>query len=156
MITVDDILREKRHTRVVTLRMQETVADAVRVMKRENISSVIVTDICGTEGSTVMGVFSERDVTRALLEHGATTPKVVLATLLRREVISCRLEDSIITVLRLMDEHQVRHLPVMEDYSLVGVISATDLMRHYLRESEIPNLLDPAASTLHVQLSALR
>ncbi|MFG1347196.1 CBS domain-containing protein [Xanthobacter autotrophicus DSM 431] len=156
MITVDDILREKRDTRIITMRLHETVADAVLVMKRENISSVIVTDVCRTEGSTVMGVFSERDVTRALLEHGATTPKVVLATLLRREVISCRLEDSIITVLRLMDEHQVRHLPVMEDYSLVGVISATDLMRHYLRESEIPNLLDPAASTLHVQLSALR
>lgn len=156
MITVDDILREKRDTRIITMRMHETVADAVLVMKRENISSVIVTDVCRTEGSTVVGVFSERDVTRALLEHGAATPKVVLASLLRREVISCRLEDSIVTVLRLMDEHQVRHLPVMEDFALVGVISATDLMRHYLRESETPNLLDPASAGLYVHLTALR
>ncbi|QRG04754.1 CBS domain-containing protein [Xanthobacter dioxanivorans] len=156
MITVDDILREKRHTRVVTLRMQETVADAVRVMKRENISSVIVTDICGTEGSTVMGVFSERDVTRALLEHGSNTPRMLLASLLKREVISCRLDDGIATVLRLMDEHQVRHLPVMEEYTLIGVISATDLMRHYLREAEMKTLLDPALGGMDAHLTPLR
>lgn len=156
MITVDDILREKRDTRIITLRMHETVADAVLVMKRENISSVIVTDVCGTESNTVVGVFSERDVTRAVLAHGAGTPKVVLATLLKREVISCTLGDSIETVLRLMVEHQVRHLPVMENYALVGVISATDLMRHFLRESEVAPALEPAAAGLEAGLAALR
>lgn len=156
MISVDDILREKRDTRIITMRMHETVADAVLVMKRENISSVVVKDVCRTEGNTVVGVFSERDVTRAVLAHGPNTPKVVLASLLKREVIACRLADSIHTVLRLMDEHQVRHLPVIEDYNLVGVISATDLMRHYLRESEVSVLAEPATGALSPGLSALR
>lgn len=156
MMTVDDILREKRDTRIITLRTHETVAQAVLVMKRENISSVVVTDVCGTEGDTVMGVFSERDVARALLEHGANTSKTVLASLLKREVISCRLDDTIATVLRLMDEHQVRHLPVMEEHTLVGVISATDLMRHYLREAEMRPLMDLAPDSLGDHLAPLR
>ncbi|MFG1376316.1 CBS domain-containing protein [Xanthobacter autotrophicus] len=155
MKTVDDMLRAKRDTRIITLRMHETVADAVLVMKRENISSVIVKDVCGTEGNTVVGVFSERDVTRAVLEHGANTPKMVLASLLKREVVSCTLADSIETVLRLMVEHQVRHLPVIEDHSLVGVISATDLMRHYLKEEEAA-LREPVSAGMEAGLAALR
>lgn len=155
MITVDDILREKRHTRIITVRGNETVATAARIMKAENISSVIVKDVCRTEGNTVMGVFSERDVTRALLTHGAATPNVQLATLLKRALISCRLSDTIETVLRLMDEHQVRHLPVMEEHGLVGVVSATDLMRHYLHEEETSHSGQPAAGQ-GMALSALR
>ena len=154
MFTVDDILRDKRDTRIITLRMHETVADAVLVMKRENISSVIVTDVCRTEGSTVMGVFSERDVVRALLAHGASTSKMVLAALMKRDVISCRGDDSLVTVLRLMDEHQVRHLPVMQDFALVGVISATDLMRHFLREAEAAAMRDPAHAEMALQMGA--
>lgn len=156
MITVDDILREKRDTRIITVRANETVATAVLIMKRENISSVIVKDVCRTEGNTVVGVFSERDVTRALLAHGAATPNVVLATLLQRDVISCRVSDSIETVLRLMNEHQVRHLPVMEEYALVGVISATDLMRHYLHEREVTSHAEQAMSGMSAGLAALR
>lgn len=156
MITVDDILREKRDTRIVTVRMNETVATAAMVMKRENISSVVVKDVCRTEGNTVVGVFSERDVTRALVEHGANTPNVTVATLLKRAVISCELGDSIATVLRLMNEHQVRHLPVMVEHNLVGVISATDLMRHYLHEEEVHTHAEQADSGLTAGLAALR
>ncbi len=156
MITVDDILREKRDTRIVTVRMNETVSTAVMVMKRENISSVIVKDVCRTEGNTVVGVFSERDVTRALAAHGAKTPDLPVATFLDRPVLSCALQDSIESVLRLMNEHQVRHLPVMEDFSLVGVISATYLMRHYLHESEEASHAEQAASGMSAGLAALR
>lgn len=156
MITVDDILREKRDTRIVTVRMSEKVATAVKVMRRENISSVVVKDDCSTEGDTVMGVFSERDVTRALLEHGPRTGDMVLASLLDREVISCTGSDTIEAVLRLMDENQVRHLPVIENYELVGVISATDLMRHYLREAEAAGRPGLAPGGLGGGLAVLR
>ncbi|WP_341989510.1 CBS domain-containing protein [Azorhizobium sp. AG788] len=156
MITVDDILREKRDTRIVTVRMNETVATAALIMRRENVSSVVVKDVCRTEGNTVVGVFSERDVTRGLAEHGANITSLPVATFLKRAVISCTLEDSIVTVLRLMNEHQVRHLPVMVEHNLVGVISATDLMRHYLHESEVASHADQARSGMTVALAALR
>ncbi|BAF89634.1 MULTISPECIES: CBS domain-containing protein [Azorhizobium] len=156
MISVDDILREKRDTRIVTVRMNETIATAAMIMRRENVSSVVVKDVCRTEGNTVVGVFSERDVTRALVEHGANTPSLTVGAFLKRQVISCALTDSIVTVLRLMDEHQVRHLPVMQEHALVGVISATDLMRHYLHESEVATFAEQAHSGMNVALAALR
>lgn len=156
MITVDDILREKRHARIITVRMNETVGTAALIMKRENISSVVVKDVCRTEGNTVVGVFSERDVTRALVDHGANTPNLLVASFIRRAVISCRLADSIGTVLRLMNEHEVRHLPVIEEHGLVGVISATDLIRHYLHEEEAEAQPGQAVGGVSAALAALR
>jgi len=114
VITVDDILREKRDTRIIAIRVSDTVAKATLFMKRENVSSVLVMDECASEHGTVIGVFSERDVARAVLEHGAATPDMVLASFLERELICCEPSDSIVTALRLMNEHQVRHLPVIE------------------------------------------
>ena len=156
MIIVADILREKRDTRIITVRMHETVATAALVMQRENISSVVVQDMVDTEGATVIGVFSERDVTRALVEHGSATSALPVATFLKRDMVSCAQEDTIVNVLRLMNEHQVRHLPVMEDHTLVGVISTTDLMRHYLREAEAQHLGTPNEGRLTAELVALR
>lgn len=155
MITVDDILREKRHARIITVRMNETVGTAALIMKRENISSVVVKDVCRTEGNTVVGVFSERDVTRALVDHGSSTASLPVASFIRRAVISCRLSDSIGTVLRLMNEHEVRHLPVIEEHGLVGVISATDLIRHYLHEEEA-ELQPGQVGAVGAALAALR
>lgn len=156
MITVADILREKRDTRIITMRMHETVATAALIMQRENISSVVVQDIVETEGATVIGVFSERDVARALVEHGAATPGLAVAAFMKRALVSCGLEDTLLTVLRLMNEHQIRHLPVMEDHALVGVLSATDLMRHYLHEGETHAYSGVRPGDLAAGLLALR
>ncbi|QTL03337.1 CBS domain-containing protein [Aquabacter sp. L1I39] len=156
MTTVADILREKRDTRIITMRMHETVATAALIMQRENISSVVVQDIVETEGATVIGVFSERDVARALVEYGPATPSLAVATFMRRALVSCALEDSVLLVLRRMTEHQIRHLPVMDDHALVGVLSATDLMRHYLHEAEAEACSALASSDLSAGLLALR
>lgn len=156
MITVADILREKRDTRIITMRMHETVATAARIMQRENISSVVVQDVVDTEGATVIGVFSERDVARALVEHGPATPGLPVATFMKRALVSCALEDTLLAVLRRMTDHQIRHLPVMEEHALVGVISATDLMRHYLNEGEAQRFPALAAGELAAGLLALR
>lgn len=156
MITVDDILREKRDTRIIAIRMTETVARATLLMKRENVSSVLVMDECISEHGTVIGVFSERDVARAVLEHGPATPGMMLASFLERELIFCAPTDSIVTALRLMNEHQIRHLPVMEDFALQGVISATDLLRHYLKEAEEQGLADAVLRSSTPELAVLR
>lgn len=156
MITVDDILREKRDTRIIAVRVTDTVARAALLMKRENVSSVLVMDECPSEHGTVIGIFSERDVTRAVLEHGPATPGMVLASFLERELICCGPSDSIVTALRLMNEHQVRHLPVMEDFALEGVISATDLLRHFLKEAESRGIADAYLCSSTPELAVLR
>jgi len=130
----EDILRQK-DTRIVMIRVGETVATAVALMTRENVGALLVKEVCRTEGNVVVGVFSERDVARALSVHGAAALAMPVSAFIGRSVISCEPRDSIETVLRLMDENHIRHVPVMEDHTLVGVISARDLIRHFLQQA---------------------
>ena len=67
---VGDILR-KKNTRIATVRMNETVAIAAQLMRASNISALVVKDVVRTEGNTAVGMFTERDVVRAIAEHGA-------------------------------------------------------------------------------------
>src|SRR5262245_13542710 len=102
MTTVDDILRAKRNTRILTVRMRETVETAIALMQRENVSALVVKDVCRTEGNVVVGIFSERDVTRALGAHGPSALSMPVANFLNRPLASCALSDSLAAVLRLM------------------------------------------------------
>jgi CBS domain-containing protein len=129
MTTVADVLRQK-DTRIITIRLRETVGMAVTLMQRENIHALVVKDVCRTEGNTVVGIFSERDVARALAVHGAGALDIEIATLINRPLVSCAMKDTVETVLGLMDQHQVRLLPVIEDHALSGVISISDIIRH--------------------------
>jgi CBS domain len=70
---VGDILRKKA-ARVATVRMNETVAIAAQLMRSSNISALVVKDVVRTEGNTAVGMFTERDVVRAIAEHGAACP----------------------------------------------------------------------------------
>jgi CBS domain-containing protein len=133
MTTVADVLRQKNDTRIITIRLSETVAMAVTLMKRENVHALVVKDVVRTEGNTVVGIFSERDVARALADHGAGALDKSISTLLNRPLVSCTMSDTVETVLQLMDQHQVRLLPVIESYALSGVISITDVIRHLVR-----------------------
>jgi CBS domain-containing protein len=137
MTTVADVLRQKKDTRIITIRLSETVAMAVTLMKRENVHALVVKDVCRTEGNTVVGIFSERDVARGLATHGAGVLDMTIASLLDRPLVSCAMSDTVETVLRLMDEHQVRLLPVIESYALSGVISISDIIRHLVRAPAI-------------------
>src|SRR5687768_3610672 len=99
MTKVDDILREKKNTRILTVRLAETVATAVALMKRENVSALVVKDVCGTEGNVVVGIFSERDVARALASQGAAALASPVSAALNRPLASCTVHDTLESVL---------------------------------------------------------
>jgi CBS domain-containing protein len=136
MATVGDVLRLK-DTRIITIRLRETVAMAVTLMKRESIHALVVKDVCRTEGNVVVGIFSERDVARGLAAHGPAVLNMPVADFLNRPLVSCAANDTVERVLQLMDEHQVRLLPVLESHTLIGVISITDVIRHLVRTPAI-------------------
>lgn len=128
MLTVADILRHK-DTRIITVRLRESAATAAMLMKRENISALVVKDVCRSEGNIVVcGVFSERDLARALATHGGAAMNMPVSALLTHPLVSCRQEDTIETVMRLMTENQVRLLPVLDEHTLVGVVSISDVV----------------------------
>ncbi|WP_371347264.1 CBS domain-containing protein [Ancylobacter sp. IITR112] len=129
---VADLMKLKS-ARVPTIRMGETVEMAATLLNRERIGAVVVKDACGSEGVTVVGIFSERDVVRAVAERGVGALRLTVGELMSRNMISCRMEDTVDHVRALMDTHHVRHLPVMEEHQLVGVLSIRDVIAHDVR-----------------------
>lgn len=101
-----------------------TVSDAARLMATRNAGAVLV-----VQDERLVGIFTERDVVRALATHGAAALAMPIADLIKRPLAQCREQDSVETVLQLMDKHQVRMLPVMQEHTLIGVISISDIIR---------------------------
>ena len=126
-MNVGDILRRK-HARVVTVRMNETGAIAAQLMRTADISALVVTDVCDTEGNVTAGMISERDVVRAVAEHGAAALTQKIANLISvQRLISCHSSDSLDHVRHLMNSNHIRHVPVIDDYTLIGVVSSRDI-----------------------------
>jgi CBS domain-containing protein len=124
---VGDILRNKP-ARVVTVRMNETVGVAAQLMRASNISALVVKDVVRTEGNTAVGMFTERDVVRAIAEHGAAGVTMKVSQLVSvQRLVSCSTSDTLEHVRHLMNAHHIRHLPVIDDFALAGVISMRDV-----------------------------
>jgi len=124
---VEDILRRKT-TRIATVRMNETVAIAAQLMRAGNISALVVKDVCRTEGNVAVGMFSERDVVRAIASHGAAGADLKVSSLISvQERSSCRSTDTLEHVRHLMNKNHIRHVPVIDDYTLIGVVSIRDI-----------------------------
>src|SRR5215211_3030292 len=132
---VGDILRKKA-ARVATVRMNETVAIAAQLMRSSNISALVVKDVVRTEGNTAVGMFTERDVVRAIAEHGAAGVNLKISQLISvQQLVSCTTSDTLEHVRRLMNKHHIRHLPVIDNYSLIGVVSIRDILTAFDDES---------------------
>lgn len=126
-MNVETILRHKE-ARIISVRMDETVEAAARLLHRERIGALAVQDVCHTEGNTAVGMFSERDLVRAVVEHGAAALKRQVADFTSFRIVTCKAGDKIEHALHLMLEHHVRHLPVFEEFTLIGVISMRDVL----------------------------
>src|SRR6201982_3206462 len=124
---VGDILRKKA-ARVATVRMNETVAIAAQLMRSGNISALVVKDVVRTEGNTAAGMFTERDVVRAIAEHGAAGVNLKVSQLISvQKLVSCSSTDTLEHARHLMTSHHIRHLPVIDDFALAGVVSMRDI-----------------------------
>ena len=124
---VGDVLRKKA-ARVATVRMNETVAIAAQLMRSSNISALVVKDVVRTEGNTAVGMFTEHDVVRAIAEHGAAGANLKVSQLISvQQLVSCTSSDTLEHVRHVMNREHIRHLPVIDDYNLIGVISIRDI-----------------------------
>lgn len=126
-MNVADILKQKP-SRIVTVRQNETVAVAAMIMKRENIGALLVKDVVRTEGNTPLGMFTERDIVHAIVDHGPNALTTPVGQLMTKKIISCRPQDDLETVKRLMNQHGIRHLPVVEGGQLIGVVGIRDVI----------------------------
>jgi CBS domain-containing protein len=109
--------------------MNETVGTAARLLRTENIGALVVKDVCRTEGNVAVGMFSERDVVRAVAEHGPSGINMKISALISvQKLVSCHSSDTLDHVRELMNANHIRHLPVIDDHTLIGVISMRDII----------------------------
>ena len=118
--------------KVVTLRPDATVATVIRMLKLESIGALVVSE----DGEKILGIISERDVVRALVDHGGEVLKVRVAELMTRSVKTCTPDANIKDVMAEMTRSRVRHLPVVRDGKLCGIISIGDVVKNRLEELE--------------------
>ena len=125
---VGDVLRKKTSARVVTVRMNETVGVAAQLMRTSNISALVVKDVVRTEGNTAVGMFTERDVVRAIASQGAAGVNLKVSQLISvQRLVACSSTDTLEHVRHLMNVHHIRHMPVIDNFALSGVISMRDV-----------------------------
>lgn len=124
---------------IVSMGPQATILEACRLLVEHRIGAVLVLD-----GDRVAGMFSERDVARALAERGTAALDITLAEVMTRNVLTCKPEDSVDDVMAVMTARRVRHLPVLAEGRLVGMISIGDVVKHRLDEAalEVDSLRD--------------
>jgi CBS domain-containing protein len=97
-------------------------------MRASDISALVVKDVVRTEGNTAVGMFTERDVVRAIAEHGAAGLNMKVSQLISvQQLVSCSSGDMLEHARHLMNKHNIRHLPVIDNYSLIGVVSIRDI-----------------------------
>jgi CBS domain-containing protein len=130
-MTVRSILAEKGST-VVTVRSDTQVREAVRRLKQANVGALVVSD----DGATVAGIISERDIVRALGDHDNGLLDMPVSRLMTREVRTCRPEDRIKELMGVMTHGRFRHLPVLEEGELVGLVSIGDIVKRRVDELE--------------------
>jgi CBS domain-containing protein len=121
---VSDIL-ESKGRRIVSVDAKALTTDISAVLKAERIGAVLV--LGGDDD--LLGIVSERDIVGAIAEQGESALQLTAADLMSRSVVTCTLETSTAEIMEQMLEHQIRHLPVSSDGSLVGIISIGDVVR---------------------------
>lgn len=110
----------------------DTIAAAVGILREKHIGALVVT---GSDGGLV-GILSERDIVRKLAETpGQTLPQMVEDNM-TRDVATCAPQDTLVTVLRRMTEGRFRHMPVVDDGRLCGMVTIGDVVNYRLRELE--------------------
>ncbi len=126
---VADILRSKGSA-VFSITSKAPVSEAISMLHTNHIGALVVLD----EKAEAVGIISERDVARGLAEKGERILGLKVADLMSRHIHVCTPRDSVKDVMTWMTEYRIRHLPVVEDGKLRGLISIGDVVKYRLSE----------------------
>jgi CBS domain-containing protein len=129
---IADVLHSKGHD-VVKVRPIDTVEVAVRKLSEHRIGALVVEN----PWMKLVGIFSERDFVNAIAHNGADALRFQVQQLMSSRVITCRSSDRIDAALAAMTLAKIRHLPVVDDGELRGIVSIGDLVKHRLDEKEL-------------------
>ena len=130
-MTVKTILSAKGGN-VTTIEPSADLAAATKLLAEKRIGALLIT---GAEGR-VVGILSERDIVRTLAAHGAAALQLPLSEVMTRKVVTCTESETVSVIMERMTAGKFRHVPVVEQERLVGIISIGDVVKHRLQEME--------------------
>jgi CBS domain-containing protein len=129
-MTVRAILNAKGHN-VLSVPPDAKLSAAVKILSERRIGAVLV-----MSGTRVDGILSERDIVRVLGERGASVLDEPVSAVMTRKVVSCRPADTVAGLMEVMTSGKFRHLPVLENDRLVGLVSIGDVVKLRVQEYE--------------------
>jgi CBS domain-containing protein len=134
-MSVEDILK-KKGSDVATIAPDVTVKRAADWLRAKNIGALVV-----TRGDTLLGLISEREIVHALSRYGEASTVMPVSDVMQHGVITVAPTETISHVMGLMTRHRVRHMPVIRDGRLAGIISIGDVVKHRLDDLELENIV---------------
>lgn len=127
---VQQILKSKGDTGVVTVTPDTVVQDAAKILAEKSIGTVVIS----ASGNTADGILSERDIVRELARCGTPCMEDTVSNLMTAKPVCCSLNDSADTVMAKMTEGRFRHMPVVENGEMVGLVTLGDVVKARLSE----------------------
>jgi CBS domain-containing protein len=130
MGNVRDIIKAKNHP-LVTINQHITVYEALKQMVDHNIGALLVTD-----ENKLIGIFTERDYARKVILLGKTSKELLISEVMTDNLITVTPDDSVEDCMQLMTNKFIRHLPVIENNELFGIVSIGDVVKYIINEQK--------------------
>jgi CBS domain-containing protein len=130
VMTVGHILSQKGSA-VVTAKPDDTVHAVGKLLTSRKVGAVVVLD-----GETIAGIVSERDIVRMIAERGEQALKLPVSEIMTRKLEVCTPSDTVLALMNKMTDRRIRHLPVVVDGKLAGIVSIGDVVKQRIAEAE--------------------
>ncbi|MBN3858244.1 CBS domain-containing protein [Paraburkholderia sp. Ac-20340] len=131
MTSVAQVLKSKPEQAVYTIGVNDSVFDAIRLMAEKHIGALVVVD-----GEAIVGIVTERDYARKIVLMDRSSKTTAVRDIMTPHVRFVQLEQTTYDCMALMTERRMRHLPVMEDGKLIGMVSIGDLVKEIIAEQQ--------------------
>lgn len=131
-MNIAQILKMKAHG-VSTARPEDSIQEVATRLAQRKIGAVVIVG----DGGVISGIISERDIIRLIATHGVAALSMKAGEGMTRDVKTCSRNCTVEQVMELMTRERFRHLPVIEDGALVGIVSIGDVVKHHTAEVEL-------------------
>ncbi|MEO1020592.1 MAG: CBS domain-containing protein [Pseudomonadota bacterium] len=128
-MTIEAILNRKG-AKVATIKGEATMSEAARILAEANIGALVVSP----DGSTVQGILSERDIVKSLGQSGVSILEEPVSKHMTANVVTCQKSDRAVSIMGRMTQRRIRHLPVVDDGAMIGIVSIGDIVKTRIDE----------------------
>ena len=132
MTRIEDFLKLNKNRQIWTISKDQSVMQALILMSEKNIGAIIIVD----NNDFPIGIFSERDYARKIILKGKSSKDTLLDEVMTKELITVTRDYKIDQCMEIMNEKRIRHLPVLENKKIVGIISIRDVLEIMIKEQK--------------------